>query len=302
MQANPNRQEGGTSEQALQAYWRGVVDQRLSCAKARCIELAAGSGAVSGLVLEAAPSVELVCTDISPSALGLARAAQPAVMPVACNANLPPFLPRSFDFVFSQFGVEYAGRAALTAAAELVAAGGCLALVLHMKGGAIYGTYETNLAAVEALRDSQVLPLAQAAFTAGFDLNEGRIEPAVFKAAERAFQPAVRAVEALFRSHGEAVADGLPQQLYRDIAHIYPRMSSYQRSDIMLWLDGMAQEIDAYRDRLLSMLGSALDEAAVSAFVAACESAGFTTRRREKLQLGGVQASGWVLELLRAPA
>ena len=82
---------------------------------------------------------------------------------------------------------------------------------------------------------------------------------------------------------------------------MYPRMSSYQREDIMGWLDGMALEVEAYRDRLLSMLRSALDEAAISRFVATCEENGLVAQRREALNLGDVRASGWILELGRVP-
>ena len=91
------------------------------------------------------------------------------------------------------------------------------------------------------IRDSELLPLAREAFNAGFDLNAGSGSPAAFKAAEKRFTPAVRALEKLMREMGEAIASGLPRKLYQDLAHMYRRMSAYDRADIIDWVDGMVE-------------------------------------------------------------
>ncbi len=304
MRGNPAHKEGGTHQAPLQQLWRELFsDSRYATGQPRCLELACGSGAVSAQAAAVSPALALTCTDVSASALQLAGASLPGATLVVADAGKLPFRPQSFELVFSQFGVEYAGTAAMQEAASMVAPGGQLALVVHMADGAIYREYAVNLEAVEALRDAEVLSLARGAFVAGYALNGGTGSVAAFKAAEQAFQPAVRSLEAIFRRYGEAVADGLPRQLYRDIAHMYPRMSAYQPQDIFSWLDTMATELDAYEVRLTSMLNSAMDEASVQAFTAACAGSGLTVQRRDVLQMGEPESpSGWLLVLERAAA
>ena len=113
----------------------------------------------------------------------------------------------------------------------------------------------------------------------------------------------MRALEGIFAEHGETVADGLPRQLYRDIAHMYPRMSAYQRQDIMSWLDGMEHELKGYQRRLGSMLAAALDKEAVQSILEKCEGLGLSVLRQDVLQLGTpASPSGWILVLERQSA
>lgn len=179
--------------------------------------------------------------------------------------------------------------------------GGCLALVLHLREGGIFSDYSRNRAAIRALRETRISERAGEAFAAGFDLVEGRGSEAQFNAAEARFKTAVRALEALFEEYDTAVADGLPGQIYRDIAHMYPRLRAYQRQDISRWLEAIGRELDAYEGRLSSMLASALGEAEINDFVADCESRGLQLLRRDHLLLGAAASpSGWIL-LLRRP-
>ena len=267
MQRNPAHAVGGTREQVLENFWRQLFSECLAASAGSVLELACGSGAVSRIAADTSPGSRLFCTDISPSALVLARDNLSTALFAASHGQRLPFRDQAFDLVASQFGIEYAGPAALPEAARTVAPGGHLALVLHLREGGIYRDYSRNLQAIQALRDTGIAERAGEAFSAGFDLIEGSGSEAQFKLAEGRFQPAVRALEAIFAQYGNGVADGLPGQLYRDIAHMYPRMRAYQRQDIGNWLLAITSELTAYEGRLTSMLASALGEDEIDAFV-----------------------------------
>ena len=155
--------------------------------------------------------------------------------------------------------------------------------------------------ALKAVR--QLLPLARDAFNAGFDLNAGSGSPAAFKAAEKRFTPAVRALEKLMREMGEAIASGLPRNLYQDIAHMYRRMSAYDRADIIDWVDGMVLQLDAYGGRMSSMLDAALDNTALQRIRALLEQQGLSVLTCAGMEMGvRSELAAWVLEARRDSA
>ncbi|RLQ22156.1 methyltransferase domain-containing protein [Seongchinamella sediminis] len=300
MQGNPAHAAGGTREPVLEDFWQGLFGERIPAAGCSVLELACGSGAVAAIAAKTRPRARLFCSDISPSALALARASLPAATFAASHGRQLPFPDQAFDLVVSQFGIEYAGLEALPEAARTVAPGGCLAVVLHLREGGIYRDYSRNREVIQALRDTGITGRAGEAFAAGFDLVEGRGTEAQFHAAEGRFKSAVRALESLFGQYGTSVADGLPGQIYQDIAHMYPRLRAYQRQDISNWLGAIGAELDAYEGRLSSMLASALGEVEVNDFIADCELKGLQLRRREQLLLGApASPSGWILVLQR---
>jgi SAM-dependent methyltransferase len=254
--------DGGPQDAALGRFWGELFERSLvDDTPRRMLDVAAGNGAVTGFALKLeSPALSNYCLDSSTSALLNLQQRYEGVMCVMGDAHRLPFAGEAFDFVASQFGLEYAGEAAFYEAGSLVAAGGTFAAVLHMTDGAIYRECAENHRVLMAIEQEQVVELARKAFAAGFDLNAGNGSVEAFKEAERHFTPAVRALEGLLRSAGRDVAGGLLDQLYRDIAHMYRRMSAYAREDIISWLDGMAVELEAYAGRMQSMVDAAIDE------------------------------------------
>ncbi|MBN7799016.1 class I SAM-dependent methyltransferase [Parahaliea mediterranea] len=294
-------QAGGAQDAALEAFWRELFDRRLAtCEQPRLLDLASGNGAVTGFAAQSCPATLLYAADASEYALRALRERFSACRCTVADALRPPFAAGSFDIVASQFGLEYAGIDALGRAAELVAPGGSLAAVLHLKGGAIDRECAVNHRAIVAIQDSRLLPLARAAFTAGFALNAGSGSVDAFKSAERAFTPAVRSLEKLLAQMGNGVAGGLARQLYDDIAHMYQRMSAYAPGDILGWVDGMTAELEAYRARMASMTAVALDEVTLRAALDQLAAEGFVVDRCDKLLMGAGAAQGaWAVVLHR---
>lgn len=299
-QANAAHHEGGPQDAVLSVLWQEIVAQvdgdEGQDEHARILDLACGNGAVTGYVQESLPLAALYAIDYSRSAVAALGQRYPAVACVAGDALGLPFADGTFDLVGSQFGLEYAGRAAASEAARLVAPGGTLALVMHLHDGGIYRECEQNLEAIDTIATIELLARTRAAFSAGYDLNEGVGSVEAFKAAEREFAPAVRALEALLAERGDKVASGLARKLYQDIAYMYKRISNYDRADVINWVDGMTGELAAYRGRMSSMMACAQDESGVSEVEAMLVAAGLSLIERRPVTMGEkAEAAAWLV-------
>jgi hypothetical protein len=169
-----------------------------------------------------------------------------------------PLQPSSYDVVTSQFGIEYAAPGAVDEALRLLAPGGYFAALLHHTGSAIHRDSLAALDAVQRLQEAQFFPLAIDFFRAGFDAVGGA-DRAPYEAAALAFNPAVKAVEAIFDDHGQDVAGGAIAQLYSDISRMHQRIAQYERDEVLSWLREMSSQLASYSERMASMAAAALD-------------------------------------------
>ena len=298
---NAAHREGGPQEPVLSGFWTDFFRRELALrADPAVLDLACGNGAVTGHARSVAPGLQVYCSDYSLSALLELERRHPGCTCLVADAARLPLAAASFDLVVSQFGLEYAGEAALGEAAALLAPGGVLALLIHVHEGGIYRECELNRDVLRELQALEVLPLARAAFAAGFALNRGECTPETFKQAERAFTPAVRGLEQLLRDRGPAAAGGLPQRLYQDIAHMYRRMSAYEPADILQWLSGMQGELQAYTGRMQSMLDAAWREDRLDAATGKLLARGFRLLQRDQLTVPGhALPAAWRMVLTR---
>ncbi|MDO8860216.1 class I SAM-dependent methyltransferase [Haliea sp. E1-2-M8] len=298
---NAAHKEGGVQEALLVEFWRELLQTQLARnPDLRVLDLACGNGAVTGFVRQISPALVVHCCDYSLHALVELERRHPGNLRVVADAARLPYADASIDLVASQYGVEYAGADAIVEAARLVAPGGTLALLLHVSEGAIYRECERNRDVVNAIRALDILALARSAFAAGFALNAGTATPETFKQAEQAFTPAVRGLEEILREAGPTVAGGLPGQLYRDIAHMYRKMSAYDPAEILGWLEGMARELDAYQGRMQSMLDAALPRDQLLALQAEVQAMGFAASPLRSLTVNDHSpAAAWALVMQR---
>ncbi len=290
-------EDGSPQDKALSSFWQDFFASIKPAEHARLIDIAAGNGAVARYARPALPdSGEYLALDYSHSALLNLAQRYPDVLNVAADASQPPCTAGSFDILISQYGIEYAGPRAIIEAGKLLRPGGHMALVLHLRDGVIYTECAANLRALLAVQQLRLPTLAREAFCAGYGLNAGRGSVQAFKAAEAAFTPAVRGLEMVMKEEGAQIAGGLPRQLYQDIATMYRRMSAYEESDVMKWLDGMEPELEAYIGRMQSMLNAALDETALKRHCEELHSQGFDDIRTDRLLIGeGAGPAAWTL-------
>jgi len=271
----------------LADFWRGVFGG--APASARVLDLACGAG--SALKHAAAANIsKLAGADISADALKALEKAVPGAVTTECSAASTPYEDGIFDFVVSQFGIEYAGLSAATKeAARLIAPGGTFTAIIHMTGGGIEQEVSGKLKEGEAIRDIQFIPLAKDMFRTIGSPRSPTNDAIAQKAAE-AFRPAEQALSKLAAEQG-----GLAMHLYQGTGQLYQRRKNYALADIHGWLDAMGAEIDAYIGRMASMIEAASTDEEASAALAILEDAGCKTQPLETFQLGGKDAA-WVMK------
>jgi ubiquinone/menaquinone biosynthesis C-methylase UbiE len=264
------REDAGARDPAPAHFWETFFEREFAGRnRASVLDVACGHGAVTGIAVAAARSasieLEARCADYSQAAVDELCKRFPGVEGVACDAADMPWPDQRFDFVVSQFGIEYAGDAAFGEAARLVAEGGTLAALTHLQGGAIHAECADNYAVAAALRESRLMTLARGAFEAGFNLMAGKISDAEFQEADKQLAPAVETAKGILRDKGPQAAGGLLANLYKDIGYMYTRMQNYVPDEVFAWFDGMTAELVSYEGRMGSMTRAAMDEVQVTA-------------------------------------
>jgi ubiquinone/menaquinone biosynthesis C-methylase UbiE len=232
-----SQEDIGARDPAPARFWADLFAREFaSRSRASLLDVACGHGAVTGTAVAAAQNagteLEARCADYSQAAVDELHKRFPGVEGVACDAADMPWPDGRFDFVVSQFGIEYAGDAAFGEAARLVANGGTFAALTHRAGSAIHAECSDNFAVAQALRESQLMPLARRAFEAGFALIAGRITDAQFQEADKQLAPAVEVAKGILREKGPQAAGGLLAILYKDIGYMYTRMQNYVPDDV----------------------------------------------------------------------
>ena len=126
---------GNTYGGAVAAFWRTVLADVPP--GARTLDLATGAAALPRLFLEIAPQLSLVidAVDLAPTSPGWLASAESAARHIRYHGDISiealPFADGSFDFVVSQYGLEYAGVTARHEARRVLSRQGRAAFLLH---------------------------------------------------------------------------------------------------------------------------------------------------------------------------
>jgi len=295
------KEDAGARDPAPVHFWEAFFQEEFADKPAASLlDVACGHGVVTGIAVAAARNcgtdLQPHCADYSQSAIDELQKRFPGVEGAACDAADMPWTDGRFDYVVSQFGVEYAGVAAFAEAGRLVADGGTFAALTHLAGGAIQSECAENAAVAATLRESQLMPLARQAFESGFDLIAGKITDADFQEADRQLAPAVEAAKNLLRDKGPQAAGGLLANLYRDIGYMYTRMQNYVPAEVFAWFDGMSAELDSYEGRMASMTRCALDEPQFTSIADGLTASGFSVEPPRVLSLEeSGKPAAWIL-------
>jgi ubiquinone/menaquinone biosynthesis C-methylase UbiE len=289
-----SQDDAGARDPAPAHFWEDFFQRAFAGRSAASfVDVASGHGAVTGIALSTAETcgtkLEAYCADYSQAAVDELCKRFPGVEGFACDAADMPWPDGRFDYVVSQFGIEYAGEAAFSEAARLVAGNGTLAALIHLEGGAIHEECADNFAVAAALRESQLMFLARRAFEAGFDLIAGRITEATFQEADKRLAPAVETAKQILQEKGPQAAGGLLANLYKDIGYMYSRMQNYVPAEVFAWFDGMSAELVSYEGRMASMTHCAVDESGITAIADTLAGLGLDVEPPQPLSL---EASG----------
>ena len=266
----PSLAIGGANHPRLDQFWHEFfLSARTESRPTRIVDIASGDGTVVDFVFKVfnGEPADITCIDISQHAIEMLVNRFPTVNGIVANALRIPLESSSFDIVASQFGVEYAGVAAFSEAARLVAPGGQLASLVHHRSGAIYKECTASLGAVEKLKACKFIPLSIAMFEAGFAACRGA-DPGPYNTAAENLLPAYRELERIMQHYGMHVAGDTLLRLYQDVDKIHQSMEHYDPAEVLQWLARLDSELDAYAGMMGSMCDAALSEVQ---FLAVCE-------------------------------
>jgi SAM-dependent methyltransferase len=280
----------GVRDPAPAAFWREFFTSLLSKPQPlRMIDIACGNGAVTAVAIEAAGKtgavVDFYCADCSPAAVLELCSRYPQVTAIACDAGQLPYSDRSFDLVVSQFGIEYAGQSAFSEAARLVRAGGRFAAIVHSVGSSLHSECAENLAAVRAVKDSNLLEATRDAFQSRFDLLARKATIVQSRLPDQRLAAAVATTEQVLRDKRAGVLAAFLANLLRDIGYMHARIQNYSPEKLFDWLDAIEGELEAYEGRMASMTENALDAAAIERVVSRLSSAGLAVDPPQTLSM-----------------
>jgi len=253
---------GGVSHPMVTTFWDTTLSEFLAVhSNARILDIATGSGAIIERLSEQ-PDVclnNVTCVDIAEAAIHSVGSRFPDVVGVVADARSIPLQSGQYDLVTSQFGIEYAGLVALDEVIRLLAPGGSLIMLMHVRPGVIFTECATALDAVERARKSDFVPLALQLFEAGFAAVRGADRAAYDQAAVK-LNPAIQELESVLSEYGKHVAGDTIVKLYSDVQKIHSRMQHYEPADVFGWLRSMDKELAEYEERMASMCEAAIDD------------------------------------------
>lgn len=277
----------GTSHPLVLSFWDQffrTVGENYDDPK--IVDVASGSGAVVERAMMALSDgrAEFTCVDISDSAIKTLTDRFPGVQGLVADARSIPLNTGAFDIATSQFGIEYAGIDAIDEVVRLIAHRGQLALLLHHRGGGIFRQCSASLDAIEKMEAARFMPLSIEMFHAGFAAHRGG-DKKKYEDASKRFVPAIQSMESIMKQYGTHVADGTIVQLYKDVRTMHGRMANYDPAEVIGWLEKMHSEVIAFRGRMASMCGSAIDASTFEQLRDKLREQGFQISLAEALEL-----------------
>jgi ubiquinone/menaquinone biosynthesis C-methylase UbiE len=259
------------------------------------LDIASGDGAILEILISIDDRIggKVTCVDASPAAIDSIGSRYPAATGIVADAAAIPLDDNGFALVTSQFGVEYAGIDAINEAARLVAPGGRMILLMHMRGSLMHRECEAALDAIRATEKSGFIPLALSMFESGFAAVAGA-DRGGYDAAAARLNPAVRQIEKIIVRYGENVAGGTISALYSGVAAIHSEIQHYEPRPVLDWLRSMNEEMRSFAGRMQSMDRAALNEAEYSKVRARLQQSGFKVDVSDRVNDHGGVPLGWL--------
>ena len=294
---------GGESHPAITSFWNETLGQILGpLTNPRILDIATGSGAViENLFKHAKDTVpDITCVDISEAAIDSVRRSYPAVIGIVADAVSVPLESSRYDLVTSQFGIEYAGLDAVDEAARLVAPGGALAVLMHIRPGLIFDECHAALDAVRRLQKSEFIERSLQFFEAGFAAVQGA-DRAPYEQAGLHLNPAIEEVQSILSEAGDEVAGGKIARLFSDVERFHKRIQFFEPKEVMEWLRTMHREFTEYEARMASMCNAAIDRETFGDIERRLQKHGLTIGQGEPLlPANGSLPVAWALRAVRA--
>lgn len=279
----------GERHPALAEYWRAIFAEVRDGSSV--LDIASGAGSIFASLSDE-HGFDLYATDIASVALDQLSARIADVTTIMASADSLPFGDRTFDVVVSQFGIEYAGIDAFAEAARVVAGGGRLVVLAHVRDGYIDGPNKAQLAEAILVRDSGFIARAVELTSVAFGNDPARLAKE-----EQAFVPLIQVL-------GQAVKRcqrGVHSYLLAGFRQLYENRRQYDASDIVEWLEGMDGEVARAIDRINVMRAAASSETDMATIGQGLIAAGFAAIELEHFRVPNNDLPlAWILQAVRS--
>ncbi|MEM9014409.1 MAG: class I SAM-dependent methyltransferase [Pseudomonadota bacterium] len=294
-QWNPGSDHGADAvhnDAGLRAFWREFFCD--ASEQSRVLDIACGEGSATAAVV--GKNSLIIGLDISLDALRVFGAGGKKYS-VCGRSAVPPLADGGFDFVVSQFGVEYGGGDAFDEAVRLLAPGGRLAFIIHYKGGSIWNEVAGRRAEIEALDTAgPFLGVARSYVAALFAVERGGGSAARAREEAARFKPILAEVQTLAQKPGHHLA----AHLVGGVQTLLANRAGYILEDITGWLTQMEKELDAGRARIEAMLTAAQSRESIKAIAARYSEAGLSVSPLDDITLDGRdRPAAWILKAAR---
>ncbi|MBN4055841.1 class I SAM-dependent methyltransferase [bacterium AH-315-J23] len=290
----------------LATYWTACFDGLNKNSKV--LDMACGAGSVLRHA-KANGFTDLSGVDISHDAIASMQKEFPNAVGIVASVDATGLTDGRYDLVVSQYGFEYAGsnRQVMAAAHEmtrLVSNEGQFIALCHIKGGGIEQEVSGHLHDIKGLAKFGFITASKAVFLA---LDAAERTPtltskmAYEKATQALADPRDKLTAWIKTGQGSgSEIHRLGQHLYNGTIALFARRKAFSLADIMSWLDGMQNEIDAYKGRMQSMKQSALSEKDACNILSVFKDVGFATDKPEQFYLSGDdKPAAWILRAYR---
>ncbi|MDJ0941242.1 MAG: class I SAM-dependent methyltransferase [Woeseiaceae bacterium] len=272
----------GEKHPALTEFWSGVF--KSLPAGSRIIDIASGAGSIYGH-LPTNHGFALSAADISAEALVTLESRIPGTTTIVCPADRIPVDDASFDLVVSQFGIEYAGRDAFAEAGRLVAPGGRLVVLAHVRGGYIDSRNKAQLEEAQLVADLRFIDHCLELINAAYSGDATGMQEA-----EAAFVPVASEIDA---GIGRC-RQGVHTHLLVGFRQLFERRNRYEKADITGWLEGMRGEVNRAVARLSHMRTAAMSAEDIGVIRDHLEKAGLDEVAIDQFRTpGNAQAVAW---------
>ena len=245
-------QEGGKPVY-IDEFWKRHFSSVL--AGDSILDIACGAGSVfASINSDVRKDLDLFASDISSDALELLESRVSGVATFEADSNQLPFPDNKFDWVVSQFGVEYAGIDAFAEAFRVLAHKGQYCIVCHYADGYIDKKNQVLLLGAKAAEKSGFVDAALDLTNATYQSDTQRLSEArsEFKTSEQ-----------LLAKTFPSVREGIHLHLYFGFKQLYTNRTKYSEHDIVDWLTNMKTDIEKNLLRLTSMADAALDHSQI---------------------------------------
>ncbi|WP_162143736.1 class I SAM-dependent methyltransferase [Hellea balneolensis] len=256
----------------LKKFWTKVFSNEVKSTKV--IDFACGAGSV----LEHANNLgfsDLSGLDVSEKALEVMSQKIAGAKTICAPVNLTGLESEAYDLAVSQFGIEYAGDKdslfkAFKEIYRTLRFGGKIVIIAHTTDGVIMEGCLASLKQINLIKESGFIERSQQVFTALKEPSEKTNGEAFYELTQKLNDTAQPIMEWL-KSYPELEAEKTKNEFMRFAYHLLESShrlithhTNYSETDALNWFEGMKEELEAYKGRMLSMTKAALSSQDIS--------------------------------------